>query len=730
MNPIKHKRYTFLLNALVLFMIFMGGSLAAQQKTKPASTADHKQFVELQKQFTSGPEVTKACLSCHTEASKHIMKTTHWTWEFVNPKNQLLGKKNVVNNFCIATATNEPRCTSCHIGYGWKDKDFDFKKEDNVDCIVCHDTTGTYKKFPAGAGHPVYKETEFPPNSGKIWKPADLKEIAQNVGKTSRKTCGSCHFSGGGGEAVKHGDLDSSLINGNKQLDVHMDPKGLNFTCSTCHQPTNHNIPGSRYVMKGKDTKGVDVPGKDDQNRASCESCHGLMPHKFDIQINGHVHKVACESCHIPTVAKLEATKVWWDWSKAGQKNPEGKNIIKKDAEGNVIYDTQKGEFRWQKNFVPDYVWFNGDIHFNELKTKIDDSKTLQINAFHGGYKDPNSRIWPVKRFEATQPYDTVNKTLVIPHLFGKDDNAYWKTYDWQKAIVAGMTAVNAPYSGQYGFVKSEMLWPQTHMVAPKEDAVKCESCHAKEGRLKHLGGFYLPGRDRNTGIELIGYLSILGSILAGIFFVVKKKPAPETGARKMVRVYKPFEIFWHAVLGLTVLGLAFTGFEIHGSYNIIGYRAATLTHDVLTIVIAALAVVGIFYEVVTGGWKHHALSKEKLAWLFGGASKGLPYPSHSNEVSDITNAERYINWSFKIVIWGLMGITGTMYIGFVIFHDFFAMNISRELIAVLHTFGAYTIVALLILHIAYSLLGRTRGAKIKAVFTGMDELRPEEVKH
>ena len=32
------------------------------------STADHSLFKDLQKTFTSGPEVTKACLGCHTEA--------------------------------------------------------------------------------------------------------------------------------------------------------------------------------------------------------------------------------------------------------------------------------------------------------------------------------------------------------------------------------------------------------------------------------------------------------------------------------------------------------------------------------------------------------------------------------------------------------------------------------------------------------------------------------------
>jgi mono/diheme cytochrome c family protein len=50
---------------------------------------------------------------------------------------------------------------------------------------------------------------EGPPGK-KLFKAPDLTQIAQHVGKPGRANCGACHFSGGGGDAVKHGDLDSS----------------------------------------------------------------------------------------------------------------------------------------------------------------------------------------------------------------------------------------------------------------------------------------------------------------------------------------------------------------------------------------------------------------------------------------------------------------------------------------------------------------------------------------
>lgn len=439
----------------------------------PKPPVDHSAFPVLQQEFATPQDVTKACLSCHDDAAMQIQHTTHWTWEFVNETTgQVLGKKHLINDFCIDVNSNEPRCTSCHVGYGWKDKNFDFSVQENVDCLVCHDTTGEYKKFPAGAGLPVSEPKEFPSGSGKIWEPPNLSKIAQSIGYTSRDTCGSCHFYGGGGDEVKHGDLDSSLKQPDRNLDVHMAVDGANFTCTTCHQTEEHNIPGSRYSMDPNQWKG-------------CEDCHTDSPHKLDV-LNKHAQKVACQTCHIPEFARGGiATKMWWDWSKAGQFNPDGSKIVEKDENGNDIYNTLKGEFIWEENVIPDYVWFNGEVSYTLLGDKIDPSKVVPINQFHGDLNDPNSKIWPVKHFRGKQPYDKVNSTLVVPHLFGKDDAAYWGNFDWGKAIQFGMDYVGEPYSGEYDFVETEMFWPITHMVAPADQALTCNDCHTtKDGRL------------------------------------------------------------------------------------------------------------------------------------------------------------------------------------------------------------------------------------------------------
>ena len=487
---------------------------------KPGTTADHAKFKELQREFKSGPEVTQACLQCHTEAARQIHRTKHWTWEYVNPDTQQrLGKKTIANNFCIAIASNQESCTTCHVGYGWKDSSFDFTSEANVDCLVCHDTTGNYRKTPGMAGHVLAKDTELPPGSGKIVKGVDLAKVAQKVGKTSRDTCGACHFFGGGGDAVKHGDLDSSMAAPDKALDVHMDATGLDFTCATCHKGSSHDVAGSRYAPTAKDDRGAHQRGNPGNgNPATCVACHGNGPHKTEARLNQHATKVACQTCHIPSYARGGlAVKTSWDWSTAGQRDEKSQHVTRKDAKGRITYESRKGDFTYGENVVPEYMWFNGQVSYTLVGDKIEKSdRPTPINRLGGSASDGKSMIWPIRVFRGKQPYDPVNQTLVTPHTAGNDDTGYWKNLVWDKAIAVGMNDSGHPFSGQVDFVSTEMSWPITHMVAPKEQALVCTECHASGGRLAKVEGVYLPGRDRHPLIELLGWAAAIAT-LAGV---------------------------------------------------------------------------------------------------------------------------------------------------------------------------------------------------------------------
>lgn len=399
--------------------------------------------------LTTGSEVTETCLSCHAEAGEQMLRSSHFTWlgepePMVGREEPVsIGKANVLNNFCIGVQSNWSGCTRCHTGYGWSSAEYDFTKVENIDCLVCHDQTGTYVKGAAGQ-----------PAEG-----VDLLNVAKNVGTPTRQTCGSCHFDGGGGNGVKHGDLDESLYFPPENVDVHMGR--YDFTCVDCHQTKDHQI-GGRAISVSLSV----------QNGIACTDCHDTKLHK-DERITAHLDTVACQTCHVPATALVDPTKVDWDWSLAGDPNR---------FENPHVYLRIKGEFIYESNYIPRYAWFNGNVTRNLLGDPIDPTGTTNINLPLGNIDDPKALIFPFKVHHAMQPYDKVHNILLPAHTTGAD--GYWTTFDWDSALRIGSQAAGLPFSGQYGFASTEMYWQQTHMVQPAANALSCTSCHGEGGRM------------------------------------------------------------------------------------------------------------------------------------------------------------------------------------------------------------------------------------------------------
>ncbi|MEG4643751.1 tetrathionate reductase family octaheme c-type cytochrome [Paracoccus sp. APAP_BH8] len=514
------------------FWVAAAMAAPAQAQEAPAipgsgSTADHSKFPALKGPFSSGPEVTQACLSCHTEAGNQVMHTLHWTWDYTHAETgQKLGKSSVINSFCGNVGSNEARCTSCHAGYGWTDvRQPPPSDPARVDCLACHDRSGQYAKLDNMAGLPPLEPVPAGAKTitGADARPVDLARVAQSVGAPGRDNCGNCHFYGGGGDNVKHGDLSSALIRPDLATDVHMSPQGGNFTCQTCHVTEDHRVAGSRYAVEAKDIVDTHLLGQP-RDAATCESCHGNRPHPVTptgMKLDDHTDRVACQTCHIPSFARGGvATKTLWDWSTAG-KLKDGKPFAEEaftqsDGQHLHTYLSTKGNFEWAENVVPFYGWFNGTVEYTTAETVFDPSLPVEINRLEGSAGDPDARIWPFKRMAGRQAFDTERNVLLHSQVYGpQTDTAFWTNFDWAKALQAAARYMGTDYSGKFDFVDTRMYWPITHMVAPAEDALKCGACHRPEGRMAGIAGVYIPGTKLPPG-GIIG-LALLAMVVAGV---------------------------------------------------------------------------------------------------------------------------------------------------------------------------------------------------------------------
>jgi octaheme c-type cytochrome (tetrathionate reductase family) len=448
-----------LIGILLLIVVpFLYLQPAKKAQNNPAANipvkAVHVDHADIVKgDFKTGQDVTRACLECHKDSAFELMQTTHWTWEskpFVAPWREgsvTIGKINQINNFCIGSQGNENKCMSCHAGYAWEQgREAQQANPENVDCLACHADPGLYGKGTFGN-----------PADG-----VDLLAAARSVRATTRENCGKCHFDGGGGNGVKHGDLDESLYFPDQALDVHMGGKH-NLQCSDCHVTRKHQILGrslaDNYII-------------DPAEQVSCEQCHVGKIHS-DERITTHLAAVACQTCHIPAIAREEPTKTTWDWSKAAQ---EGR------ADDHYEYLKIKGEFTYESNFAPEYLWFNGNnVYRYLLGDKIASEGPTYINKPAGDIKDANAKIFPFKLHVAKQPYDTLHRHLLQPVTSG--EGGFWTTFDWNKSFEMAVPITGLAYSGQYDFTETHMYWATTHMVAPASKALQCDACHSAAGK-------------------------------------------------------------------------------------------------------------------------------------------------------------------------------------------------------------------------------------------------------
>lgn len=473
--------------------------LQEKYETRDSRIIDHTRFEELKGPFADAHAITAVCLSCHEERGHDLLKSHHFTWEkeeYIEGRGVVYyGKKNALNNFCTGIAGSELSCNRCHAGYGYADQSFDFTDPKNIDCLVCHDNSMTYEKAKGQAGYPV--------------EGIEYQKVFASLSSPKKANCGTCHFNSAGGNNVKHGDLEAALLTANKDVDVHMGKDGLDMECTDCHETKNHVMKGRYYGLSSTN-----------QGRAMCEDCHTPFPHKDDLT-NEHTLKVACKTCHIPTYAKVNNTKMSWDWSTATSKlDKEGNGISIYNEKGEQIYFSDKGTFTWQKNVKPEYVWFNGTADHHLLTDSIRE-EPVKINRLLGSYPDPESKIIPVKVHRGAQPYDVVHRKIVQAKLWDPEEGkgALWVDYNWDKALAAGMEYLGLPFSGKYDFIKTEMYLPVSHMVSDSENALTCKDCHVRnESRLAGLTDFYMPGRDRNKAVDnagkLIIFLSLLGVLI------------------------------------------------------------------------------------------------------------------------------------------------------------------------------------------------------------------------
>jgi len=399
------------------------------------------------------------CLPCHAAEAKQMYASAHYQWQgealYDAANGPLLQGKisDAFNSYCINILGNWNACGSCHAGLGAQPvltaapTDEQLK---NIDCLICHQKD--YKRIKVNG--------VFVPDTAGMT--ISLTQAVQTVHRPDRAACLSCHAKAGGGDAVKRGDLAlASATTADTQYDVHMSSAGADLKCQDCHTTQNHRIAG-----KGSDLRETDL-----DVAMACTSCHtgkDSSTGHSTADVNRHVARVACQTCHIPTYAKnaadtpaTEATETHRTWkSSAASAPPYHPTSVKAN------------------NLTPEYRFWN------RYSTNYRLGDVAQLDAVTGAYPtsrpdggvddlSPDNKLYPFKYKTAEQPLMTSSGKLIA-----LDTSVYFATANPEAAIRAGLANMGYSENEAYSWVTTDTFQLLNHQVSPASQALACAACH------------------------------------------------------------------------------------------------------------------------------------------------------------------------------------------------------------------------------------------------------------
>ncbi|HOO83184.1 MAG TPA: cytochrome b/b6 domain-containing protein [Prolixibacteraceae bacterium] len=202
----------------------------------------------------------------------------------------------------------------------------------------------------------------------------------------------------------------------------------------------------------------------------------------------------------------------------------------------------------------------------------------------------------------------------------------------------------------------------------------------------------------------------------------------------KKVYIYKGFERFWHWTQAALIIFLALTGFEVHGSFSILGFEHAARYHRVASWMLIVLIIFAIFWHFVTGEWKQYIPTtkklKEQILFYAFGMFKGQKHPTKKSGLTKLNPLQRLVYLGFKLFLVPVTVISGILYM----VHKTVDKNdtvvisdIPLEGIAFWHTLGAFLLMVFLVVHVYMTTTGHTPTSNIQAMITGYEELEDDD---
>ena len=192
------------------------------------------------------------------------------------------------------------------------------------------------------------------------------------------------------------------------------------------------------------------------------------------------------------------------------------------------------------------------------------------------------------------------------------------------------------------------------------------------------------------------------------------------------IMIFKRFERFWHWAQAALIMVLLFSGFEIHGSYKVLGWETAVTIHRTTAWSLVTLWVFAIFWHFTTGEWKQYIPTLKKVGAMIRYYLLGIfihaPHPFRQTVIRKHNPLQRLAYLFLWVVISPLIWASGWVYIFYAEWDNWgLDRYLDLEKVAFIHATGAFMMLIFLIAHIYLITTGPTVLAHTKAMITGWE---------
>ena len=194
------------------------------------------------------------------------------------------------------------------------------------------------------------------------------------------------------------------------------------------------------------------------------------------------------------------------------------------------------------------------------------------------------------------------------------------------------------------------------------------------------------------------------------------------------VMLYTRFERFWHWTMALLILGMLITGFEVHGTYHLLGFEQVADLHTVLAWMLIGLWIFAIFWHFTTGEWRQYIpSSRNKLMamvrFYMVGIFLGGGHPHHQTRKSKLNPLQRMAYLSLHLLITPAIWLSGLLYLFYTSWDSLGLGGLSLHLVALVHTAAAFAMLAFLVVHLYLSITTSEKPfGHVKAMLSGYEE--------